>query len=189
MTTLALSPITLRSRPSVQIESRTWVRARRDFADRNQLRGQPKAVVVVLSDGGCYGTNDDTRTRRPHAPKSCSEFATTCIPSQSRLFRSSSLYSSITVGRKKTRRPPGLRRYRARTTRSVASADNSYGFVGGTYACGCCGGRGEPVTRSFFRPRRFAPARTPSKNGIRSTVSCVVLRLFGAESGAHMEDP
>ena len=73
------------------------------------------------------------RTRRPQAPKSCSEFAMTCMPSQSMLSKSSSLYSFVTVGRKKTRRPPGLRRYLARTTRSAASADSSYGFVGGTY--------------------------------------------------------
>jgi hypothetical protein len=72
-------------------------------------------------------------TRRPQAPKSCSEFAMTCMPSQTMLSRSSSLYSSMTVGRKKTRRPPGFRRYLASTTRSAASADNSYGLVGGMY--------------------------------------------------------
>ena len=73
------------------------------------------------------------RTRRPQAPKSCSEFAMTCMPSQSMLSKSSSLYSSVTVGRKKTRRPLGFRRYLASTTRSAASADSSYGLVGGTY--------------------------------------------------------
>ena len=128
--------------------------------------------------------SDSERTLRPHAPKSCSEFATISMPSQSMLSMSSSLYSSITVGRKKTRRPPGFKRYLARTTRSAARAESSYGLVGGMYGWSallrgrlsrseikcrcwsthapCCDGIDESVVRPRFRPRRFAPARTPS---------------------------
>ena len=72
-------------------------------------------------------------TLRPQDPKSCKELAITSIPSHSIVWISISSYSSVTVGRKKTRRPPGFSKYRAKSTRSVTSCDNSYGFVGGMY--------------------------------------------------------
>lgn len=71
-------------------------------------------------------------TLRPHDPKSCSEFATRTMPSQSMDWMSTSSYCSFTVGRKKTSLPSGFNRYLASTTRSAARRDNSYGFVGGT---------------------------------------------------------
>lgn len=74
-----------------------------------------------------------TLTLRPQYPKSCKELAITSIPSHSIVWISISSYSSVTVGRKKTRRPPGFSKYRAKSTRSVTSCDNSYGFVGGMY--------------------------------------------------------
>ena len=70
-------------------------------------------------------------TLRPQGPKSCKELAITSIPSQSMVAISSSSYSSVTVGRKKTNLPPGFSRYRARRTRSDAKLESSYGFVGG----------------------------------------------------------
>lgn len=46
---------------------------------------------------------------------------------------STSSYSSVTVGRKNTSLPPGLRRYLAKRTRSDTRWDSSYGLVGGIY--------------------------------------------------------
>jgi hypothetical protein len=64
-------------------------------------------------------------TRRPHDPKSCSEFATSCIPAQRIVSISISSYSSVTVGRKKTSRPCGLSMWRAKRTRSRARWESS----------------------------------------------------------------
>ena len=122
-------------------------------------------------------------TLRPDEPKPCNEFAMNSIPSHNMLCTSSSWYSSVTVGRKNTSLPPGFNIQRAKRTKSVANADSSYGFVGGIYGwsslCirnalatvavsnGRAYGRGSAdvttaLGRSFLRPRRFAPARTPS---------------------------
>lgn len=72
-------------------------------------------------------------TLRPQFPKSCKEFATTSIPSHSIVSISTSSYSSVTVGKKKTSLPCGLSIAREKRTRSETSSDSSYGFVGGMY--------------------------------------------------------
>jgi hypothetical protein len=74
----------------------------------------------------------------------------------------------MNIGRKKSRRPPGFRRYRASTTRSAASADNLYDLVvyrGNVEQLDVIPTRvvvDEEVKKAHVRPRRFAPARTPS---------------------------
>ena len=72
-------------------------------------------------------------TLRPQFPKSCREFATTSIPSHIIVLISTSSYSSVTVGKKKTSLPRGLSIAREKRTRSETSSESSYGFVGGIY--------------------------------------------------------
>lgn len=96
------------------------------FPYRNQL----SEFTLIISD---RTIKTYFLTLRPHDPKFCREFAITSIPSQSIVWMSSSSYSSLTVGRKKTSRPPGLSRCLASNTKSTTRWDNSYGFVGGKY--------------------------------------------------------
>jgi len=131
-------------------------------------------------------------TLRPQFPKSCREFATTSIPSHIIVLISTSSYSSVTVGRKKTSLPRGLSIAREKRTRSETSSESSYGFVGGIYCWSVLLRRWQRLegmktqrnaetrnpraavnvwtrsvtdSRGFFLPSRFAPARTPSMRG------------------------